>query len=772
MMAPGRLLAATSLYLTAASILTCCPSLCASEVCTLYGRITDTTGVPVVAASVRVVSENGDTMTVATNSSGEYRLSFPVHSEYLAEVRVSSVGFRTITNWIRLRPGLIRQDFASEPTAVQLRGIEVSSRTEPRDGILLVNGQQMTRAAMQSVLPTNPVAAVLTQQVSRIGSNHSSAFRVDGSAPQYLLNNVPLGTDPAHFTLFSHIPSMALDHLELSTHGMNPAYGSSAVVNLITPVEFERHRKGELTASLVEATARFAIGTEQVFSAGTIRRSVIDELGQSVNIGSSRQVIPTPTFQDVMVSSGIRLKSHTTLLFDSYYSWDDLEYPVGYETGNFVRKMVLSYQRASEQYAGLTLRSETGSIEVIATTSLMDSHRHYRAEAEGGSGPDDIYVNLTERSRAIRASIEARSSVSSLQLASGWQVSWSPYVSTDMTQREWNLLSPFANSNRFYYYQMELDSIYGRYHSSVELTNYSCYSSALWRYGRIRLFNGVRIEDFGSLSRSTTVASRHSVLFDAGRGVSINVMAGRYFETPLSGVLESYQVPIRQALPNMIPVRTTLLSASVTRLSFRFETTHKVITNVPSLIPDFLHIGSFDGQTYQLDPRFLMMHSTGRVVATSVYLGFQPEKPIWRNLLPYFSYAWSKSKKSESGLTVPYDLDARHRWTLQLDYSAGSKLGCGIRWQYHTGYPYPPYESNQFFWREAWYYNEKRSSENSLRFPVNSSVDLYASYRFNRLELFATITNITNRANAMIDSPSGYIYDAGLLPNLGLRYQF
>jgi hypothetical protein len=37
--------------------------------------------------------------------------------------------------------------------------------------------------------------------------------------------------------------------------------------------------------------------------------------------------------------------------------------------------------------------------------------------------------------------------------------------------------------------------------------------------------------------------------------------------------------------------------------------------------------------------------------------------------------------------------------------------------------------------------------------------------------LYLNVANVTNRSNPIINTADGFVYDAGILPSLGLRYQ-
>lgn len=92
-----------------------------------------------------------------------------------------------------------------------------------------------------------------------------------------------------------------------------------------------------------------------------------------------------------------------------------------------------------------------------------------------------------------------------------------------------------------------------------------------------------------------------------------------------------------------------------------------------------------------------------------------------------------------------------------------------------SGYPYSPsrqvlYYSEQSNYTET-YYQSMLQQENSLSFKPNGALNLYATFSLGAATLSLAVTNATNRYNPIISSPSGYVYDAGILPSVGLRWQ-
>jgi hypothetical protein len=73
-------------------------------------------------------------------------------------------------------------------------------------------------------------------------------------------------------------------------------------------------------------------------------------------------------------------------------------------------------------------------------------------------------------------------------------------------------------------------------------------------------------------------------------------------------------------------------------------------------------------------------------------------------------------------------------------------------------------------YNEEFYQNMLRR-ESSLTFSPNAALNLYAAFSLGAATLNLAITNATNRYNPIINAPSGYVYDSGILPSVGLRWQ-
>lgn len=58
------------------------------------------------------------------------------------------------------------------------------------------------------------------------------------------------------------------------------------------------------------------------------------------------------------------------------------------------------------------------------------------------------------------------------------------------------------------------------------------------------------------------------------------------------------------------------------------------------------------------------------------------------NIDGWFSYSYSKAKRYESGIEIPFQFDQRHTLNLVLNYTINDWLDLGVRFQYGSGFPF------------------------------------------------------------------------------------
>jgi hypothetical protein len=140
------------------------------------------------------------------------------------------------------------------------------------------------------------------------------------------------------------------------------------------------------------------------------------------------------------------------------------------------------------------------------------------------------------------------------------------------------------------------------------------------------------------------------------------------------------------------------------------------------------------------------------------------------------SYAYTQAYQIDHALILPYELHSPHRARIRTTYKPSERFMAGLELTARSGYPYSPIRTaavdrDANIYSDS-YYASVREAENSLRFAPNVSLNLRVGYQIGPADFMLSVANVTNRANPIINASSGQIYDAGIMPMLGLKYQF
>lgn len=248
---------------------------------------------------------------------------------------------------------------------------------------------------------------------------------------------------------------------------------------------------------------------------------------------------------------------------------------------------------------------------------------------------------------------------------------------------------------------------------------------------------------------------------------------GSFVSTPLDNILEPYQILIRDNLNRLTPKKTSLVSLDLTHQFLTLNIFHKRLDRLPVLVPDFVALQASDGQ---ISPEFLSVRSEGAarfsggsITGEKNHLGGGPFSLLG-------SYAYTRAYQIDHALVLPYELHAPHRVRIRANYERTESLTIGAELTARSGYPYSPLR-NPTAPGEAGiytnsYYTKSKAVENSLRFAAHTSLNVSVRYRIGRAQLLLSLSNVTNHSNPIINAASGQIYDAGIMPMLGLKYQF
>jgi hypothetical protein len=382
-------------------------------------------------------------------------------------------------------------------------------------------------------------------------------------------------------------------------------------------------------------------------------------------------------------------------------------------------------------------------------------------------------LDLSESSLTDLAALRLRLTVGLSELDVGGQLAHVRARHTNVDQRNWNFLPPFANSDNPFIYQQALNETFGSFHDSSNELNGAGFASFGSRLGCLRFTQGFRWEYFSNLSGKPPLSLRTALTLGVGADRQVEFFAGTFAENPVNNILEPYQVLIRADLERLRPIRHTLVSATYTHGPLRLSLYDKAMTAVPVVTPDFVHAPT---KTRKIGREFIGMTSSGQARFRGGSVTFKLDRLIARSFQAEVAYAYCSAYRVDHGVGIDHSLEAPHRLCCRLDWQATQRLRLGAGLNIRSGYPYTPSQTSLDISTpdpyQPNYYRAAIGQENTSRFPLNSSLALNAEYCFGSAILFASIANVTNRANPIINSAGGYIYDAGILPNLGVRISF
>jgi outer membrane protein assembly factor BamA len=142
----------------------------------------------------------------------------------------------------------------------------------------------------------------------------------------------------------------------------------------------------------------------------------------------------------------------------------------------------------------------------------------------------------------------------------------------------------------------------------------------------------------------------------------------------------------------------------------------------------------------------------------------------------YTFYGYPHAGKVVSGVTMPYELNSRHKFFAQVSYRLSRVISVTGEAALRTGFAYTPTRSSSVYEDENLfsdqYYKNSLGAENSVEFPINATLNMHVNFNFGNSELFFSVANITNRSNPIINTSDGFIYDTGILPSVGFRWRF
>jgi hypothetical protein len=222
----------------------------------IYGKVTDTSGIPIESANIIVINENNT--GTSTNESGRYDLLIPHGKEITIEV--SCLGYQIQRDTINVAVGKRKQlNFELTPTVITLPIFDVSERYSFDDGIEKISPKVLYH------LPgiTGGVESLIKSAGMGVFSNNemSSQYNVRGGSYDenlVYLNGIeiyrPFLIRSGQQEGLSFINPDLVSSVKFSSGGFNPCYGDK--MSSVLDVQYKKPTQfaGSLSASLVGAS--------------------------------------------------------------------------------------------------------------------------------------------------------------------------------------------------------------------------------------------------------------------------------------------------------------------------------------------------------------------------------------------------------------------------------------------------------------------------------------------------------------------------------------
>ncbi|MDF1545908.1 MAG: hypothetical protein P1R58_12510, partial [bacterium] len=279
-------------------------------------------------------------------------------------------------------------------------------------------------------------------------------------------------------------------------------------------------------------------------------------------------------------------------------------------------------------------------------------------------------------------------------------------------------------------------------------------------------------QNFSDLKNGQAFLFRQTIEYRVSRSGRLSLFFGRFAESPINRILEPYQVLILDQREQLNPIRTTLLSLGYQHNQVRVSLFGKRIDDRPVLVPNFDEQSDLAASS---DDR-LRIRSKGSLRLIGGEINYETEQLFGSELSALAYYGYTQAVKNSGGIETDYELNARHRFYGELEYPLSNRWAVGGDASVRSGLPYTrsnlPLAASTGDSNSRDYFESYLTEENSERFPVNYSVNLHSKLTFGNTELFLNVANITNRANPIISTANGFVYDAGIMPSVGLRVKF
>ena len=450
-----RLIFAPSLVL----LIFCTTTLVAAANRQIRGTVLDSKDQPIWGATV-VLRGSGEAIAATpTDSLGDFRFLLSDSEEFDSLV-ISAIGYQTLRISLTHQAVLERLSVHLAESTIELRGMSIRASRDRALNSAELSAEQIREASSNSLVPGNPAAALITPQLARIGSNHSSQIRVSGSAPVYYLNGSPIGSDPNHFGAFSVVPGAVVRPCDSCRRGpMSPSVRHRPSIS--APCRLRTKLSGSLNLSTIEADAFFKVGNSRFFALGSLRKSTLDKLVNQFDISTNRRTIPPTNFQDIFASAGVRLSPIYQLQIDQYQVRDFLSYNTASAGSEIPSTQTL--QATQENYLGIKLHRTSARCICRPRRPIKSSIRQYVAEPQEEVTAGESRIDLSDSSRSILARMQSDFDFGRTRAIAGIELASDTRDRVHLHQINWNLQPPFTCTDNPFIYQFALNETFGHY---------------------------------------------------------------------------------------------------------------------------------------------------------------------------------------------------------------------------------------------------------------------------------------------------------------------
>jgi hypothetical protein len=290
---------------------------------------------------------------------------------------------------------------------------------------------------------------------------------------------------------------------------------------------------------------------------GAARKSILDQLANSLDIRSERATIPPTSFGDVFLSTGLKLSNRWQLGLDQYHVSDYLSFNTAGKSA--ASSSVQTFQRAREHFVGLRATGLYGHVLVTGTLALRDGQRSYNAAPEEDSKSGAVQIDLSDRSTSWLGQAGVEAEIGATRVKFGSWIEYRPDREATLRQQNWNMLPPFNTSDNPFIYQRAMNELFGNFSGALTQQSVAHYFSLGRDIGQLSITAGLRSETFEHLA-GDALHGRLMVSLKTGERSSATAFYGGFAEDPVTNILEPYQVMIRNDASELLPIKTNLLA--------------------------------------------------------------------------------------------------------------------------------------------------------------------------------------------------------------------